>query len=207
MTKILVIDDDADIRYTISEICRFGGWEPLVAANGQEGLEIFRLNRPELVMVDYHMPVKDGINTVREIRELDGWVPILVLTVDERQEVADNFLDQGATDFALKPIKAPDLIARIRINLQIGRLQRQKQQQQEEVFVTKGISASTLTIIEDYLKAQKEALTIEEITKQVSLAYQTVHRYLMYLVEEGKVVIECDYGKVGRPRNRYKWNR
>ncbi|MDA8212913.1 MAG: response regulator [Clostridia bacterium] len=207
MTKILVIDDDADIRYTISEICRFGGWEPLVAANGQEGLEIFRLNRPELVMVDYHMPVKDGINTVREIRELDGWVPILVLTVDERQEVADNFLDQGATDFALKPIKAPDLIARIRINLQIGRLQRQKQQQQEEVFVTKGISASTLTIIEDYLKAQKEALTIEEITKQVSLAYQTVHRYLLYLVEEGKVVIECDYGKVGRPRNRYKWNR
>lgn len=206
MSKILVIDDDADIRYTISEICRFGGWEPLAAANGQEGLEIFRLNRPELVMVDYHMPVKDGINTVREIRELDGWVPILVLTVDERQEVADDFLDQGATDFALKPIKAPDLIARIRINLRIGQLQRQKQQQQEEVFVTKGISASTLTIIADFLKAQKEALTIEEITKQVSLAYQTVHRYLLYLVEEGKVVIECDYGKVGRPRNRYKWN-
>lgn len=207
MTKILVIDDDADIRYTISEICRFGGWEPLVAANGQEGLEIFRVNRPELVMVDYHMPVKDGINTLRAIRELDGWVPVLVLTVDERQEVADNFLDQGATDFALKPIKAPDLIARIRINLQIGQLQRQKQQQQEEVFVTKGISASTLTIIEDFLKGRKEALTIEEITKQVSLAYQTVHRYLLYLVEEGKVIIECDYGKVGRPRNRYKWNR
>jgi len=207
MTKILVIDDDADIRYTISEICRFGGWEPLVAANGQEGLEIFRVNRPELVMVDYHMPVKDGINTLRAIRELDGWVPVLVLTVDERQEVADNFLDQGATDFALKPIKAPDLIARIRINLRIGQLQRQKQQQQEEVFVTKGISASTLTIIADFLKGRKEALTIEEITKQVSLAYQTVHRYLLYLVEEGKVVIECDYGKVGRPRNRYKWNR
>jgi len=205
MTRILIIDDDSDIRFTISEICRFGGWEPLLAANGQEGVEVFKLNKPELVMVDYHMPVKDGIETVRAIRDLDKRVPILVLTVDERQEVADNFLDQGATDFALKPIKAPDLIARIRVNLQIGQLQRQKLQQQEEVFITKGISSSTLTIIEDYLKAQQEAQSIEEINKQVNLAYQTVHRYLMYLVEEGKVTIECDYGKVGRPRNRYKW--
>ncbi len=205
MTKILVIDDDADIRFTISEICRFGGWEPLLAVNGQEGLEVFSLNNPELVLVDYHMPVQDGLNTVRAIRELDAWVPVLVLTVDERQEVADKFLDQGATDFALKPIKAPDLIARIRINLRIGELQRQKQHQQEKVFVTKGISASTLTIIEDFLKIQQEALTIEEVTGQVGLAYQTVHRYLMYLVEEGKVQLECDYGKVGRPRNRYKW--
>lgn len=205
MTKILIIDDDADIRYTISEICRFGGWEPLVAANGQEGLEVFQKHQPELVMVDYHMPVKDGMDTVREVRELDRRVPILVLTVDERQEIADCFLDQGATDFALKPIKAPDLIARIRVNLRIGQLQQQKSKQQGEVFVTKGISASTLSIVEDFLKAQNEALTIEEITKQVSLAYQTVHRYLMHLVEEGRVVIECDYGKVGRPRNRYKW--
>jgi len=205
MSRILIIDDDADIRYTISEICRFGGWEPLTAANGQAGLEIFQKEQPELVMVDYHMPVKDGMDTVRGIRELDGWVPILVLTVDERQEIADTFLDQGATDFALKPIKAPDLIARIRVNLRIGQLQMQKIQQQGEVFVTKGISASTLSIVEDFLKAQTDALTIEEINKQVSLAYQTVHRYLMHLVEEGKVAIECDYGKVGRPRNRYKW--
>lgn len=205
MTKILIIDDDGDIRYTISEICRFGGWEPLMAINGLEGLDAFKVHRPDLVMVDYHMPVKDGLETVGLIRQLDQGVPILVLTVDERQEIADRFLDQGATDFALKPIKAPDLIARIRVNLQIGLLQQQKKQQQEEVFVTKGISASTLTIIEEFLKKQQQALTIEEINRQVSLAYQTVHRYLMYLVEEDMVISECDYGKVGRPRNRYKW--
>ena len=205
MTKILIIDDDGDIRYTISEICRYGGWEPLLASNGMEGLESFKVHRPDLVMVDYHMPVRDGLETVGLIRQLDQGVPILVLTVDERQEIADSFLDQGATDFALKPIKAPDLIARIRVNLQIGLLQQQKKQQQEEVFVTKGISASTLTIIEDFLKKQQQPLTIEEINRQVNLAYQTVHRYLMFLVEEDKVFSECDYGKVGRPRNRYMW--
>lgn len=207
MIKILIIDDDGDIRYTISEICRYGGWEPLLASNGMEGLESFKVHRPDLVMVDYHMPVRDGLETVGQIRQLDHGVPILVLTVDERQEIADRFLDQGATDFALKPIKAPDLIARIRVNLQIGLLQQQKKQQQEDFFVTKGISSSTLTIIEDFLKKQQQPLTIEEINKQVNLAYQTVHRYLMFLVEEDKAVSECDYGKVGRPRNRYMWKK
>lgn len=207
MTKILIIDDDADIRFTISEICSFAGWEPVEAADGFEGVAKFKAETPDLVMVDYHMPVKDGIETVAEIRKADPLAPVLVLTVDERQEIADAFLDQGATDFALKPIKAPDLIARIRINLQIGALQKRKQQQQEEVFVTKGISSSTLAIIEEFLKKQLESLTIEEITREVSLAYQTVHRYLMYLVEEERVICECDYGKVGRPRNRYRWKK
>lgn len=206
MNKILIIDDDTDIRYTISEICRFGGWDPIEAANGQEALEKFKAYRPDLVMMDYHMPVKNGMTTLQELRSLDNLVPILILTVDERQEIADAFLDMGATDFALKPIKAPDLIARIRINLQIGQLQQQKQQKQEEVFVTKGISTSTLSIIEAFLKQQEEALTIEEITNRVGLAYQTVHRYLMYLVKNKYALVECDYGKVGRPRNRYKWN-
>lgn len=206
MSKILIIDDDTDIRYTISEICRFGSWDPLEAANGQEGLEKFKDHRPDLVMMDYHMPVKNGMTTLQELRALDNLVPILILTVDERQEIADAFLDMGATDFALKPIKAPDLIARIRVNLQIGQLQKQKQQKKEEVFVTKGISASTLNIIEDFLKQQETALTIEEITSRVGLAYQTVHRYLMYLVNNKYALAECDYGKVGRPRNRYKWN-
>jgi two-component system, CitB family, response regulator DctR len=205
MTKILIIDDDVDIRFTISEICRFGGWVPIEAANGQEGIEKFKEFQPELVMVDFHMPVKNGLETVVEVRDLNSSVPILVLTVDERQEIADEFLDKGATDFALKPIKAPDLIARIRVNLQIGRLQNIKKQQREEIFITKGISSSTLGLIVDFLKVQIEALNIEDITKEVSLAYQTVHRYLIYLVEENLVTIECDYGKVGRPRNRYKW--
>jgi two-component system response regulator DctR len=47
-------------------------------------------------------------------------------------------------------------------------------------------------------------VTIEEIAGGVNLAYQTVHRYVHHLVEEGRVVVKCEYGRIGRPKNRYR---
>ncbi|HEX3031051.1 MAG TPA: response regulator [Bacillota bacterium] len=200
--KILIIDDNEDIRFTVSEICEFVGWSPLLATNGREGVEKFKEAKPDLVVVDYHMPMLDGMETVEKIREADRTVPIVVLTVDERQEVADEFLSRGATDFALKPIKAPDLIARIKVNLRIGQLIKNEVDLAEDNV--KGISGATQRIIVDFMQRQPDPVTLEEITEGVELAYQTVHRYLMNMVKSGRVVTVCDYGKVGRPKNKYK---
>ncbi|OAT81760.1 response regulator [Desulfotomaculum copahuensis] len=202
MTRILVIDDDADIRYTIGEICAFAGWQAVTAANGREGVRIFRREQPDLVIVDYHMPVMDGLATLEQIRRLDPLVPLVVLTVDEQQAVADMLMAAGATDFALKPIKAPDLICRLKVNLKIGALQ--KKVPAEDVFIAKGISNTTMQVIIDFLTQQQEALSIEQITGGVGLAYQTVHRYLAYMENAGLVTVECNYGRVGRPRNFYR---
>lgn len=200
---ILVIDDNEDIRYTIKEICEFGNWEVAEAASGKEGLELFNRLKPELVLVDYHMPNWDGMKTTKELRKASEFVPIIVLTVDERQEIANQFLDAGATDFALKPIKAPDLISRIRLNLKIGKLTRDAE---DEVFVDKGINASTLRTIKNCLVQQTVPLTIAEIETELPVAYQTVHRYLNYLVKKGEIQVIQDYGNKGRPKNRYKIN-
>lgn len=202
MPKVLIIDDDAAIRYTAAEICRFAGWEAIAAENGAQGLELFTRHHPELVLVDYHMPALDGLETVTRLRELEPYTPIVVLTVDERQEICDAFLAAGASDFALKPIKAPDLIARLRVHLQYCQLRRE-----QEVELPKGMSANTLDVIAAFLRRQEEPLSIEEIQSGVELAYPTVHRYLMYLVQQGKVAICCDYGRVGRPRNKYIWQK
>ena len=118
--KILVIDDDEDIVYTITEICNYAGYEVLSANNGQKGYELYKKVLPDLVIVDFHMPGWDGMKTVRQLKQLDEAAAILVLTVDERQEVSDRFIEVGASDFAIKPIKAPDLIARINVNLKIS---------------------------------------------------------------------------------------
>jgi len=199
--KILVVDDDTSVRYTLQEICRLGGWQVVEAANGQDGLARLKEEKLDLVILDYHMPEMDGLEAVQQIRTWDSQVPILVLTVDERQSIADAFLAAGASDFALKPIKAPDLIARIRVHLNITKNNRQKN---HEAYVVKGISSATLRLIQEFLENSPHPVTIEEITSGVNLAYQTVHRYLNYLVEEGRVVVECDYGRVGRPKNRYR---
>ncbi|WP_345242288.1 response regulator [Pontibacillus salipaludis] len=196
---ILVIDDNEDIRFTVQEICEFGGWESETAINGKEGAEAFAAGRHQLVLVDYHMPEWDGIQTVKAIRKQDPHVPIIVLTVDERMELSESFMKEGANDFALKPIKAADLLSRIKLNLKMAKLQDGTQ----TAFIEKGINEDTLRQVKSYLYNQIEPQTINEIQKHLPVSYQTVHRYLNYLVEMGEVEIQSHYGSKGRPKNKY----
>jgi two-component system response regulator DctR len=205
--KIVIIDDEPDIQYTIKEICLYGGWDPIIGKSGIQGCELCKIHSPNLVIIDYHMPDWDGLTTVKKIRQFDGVASILVLTVDERQEIAEKFIAAGATDFAIKPIKSPDLISRIKINLKINEVQQKYAREKQQVFIEKGISPATLSIICDYLNEQREGLTIDEITSGLGLAYQTVHRYIQYLIEESKIEILPIYGQLGRPKNKYKYSR
>lgn len=206
--KILIMDDDPSLRYTLSEIFTFAGFDPVAYPNGREGIKGFLEHGADIILVDYHMPELDGLETVKLIRQHDHKVPILVLTVDERQEIADRFLDQGATDFALKPVKAPDLIARVQLHkrlLDMTLTQQATPTRQEEVFVTKGISQSTLSYIERHLITCEQPVTVEEISQELGLAMPTVYRYLTYLGQKGKVQPMPSYQKIGRPKNRYAW--
>src|ERR1700730_4854246 len=92
--KILIADDDAAIRYTLQEICSYAGWSTKLCTNGHEALDTFSKESANLIVLDYHMPTMDGLQTVQEIRKLDSDVPILILTVDERQEIANRFLEE-----------------------------------------------------------------------------------------------------------------
>ncbi|UOF91298.1 response regulator [Fodinisporobacter ferrooxydans] len=207
--KILIADDDRTIRYTLREICSFAGWDACTCSNGREALEYFKQEPMDVVLVDYHMPEMDGLATVRELRKLDTNVPILVLTVDERQEIADRFLDAGATDFALKPVKAPDLISRIQLHIRLIQLtqdvRESNQKSSESVFVTKGINQSTLVLIQDFLQSHAESFSIDDLSEKLGLAYPTVHRYITYLLQNGKIQTVVSYQKIGRPKNRYQW--
>lgn len=199
-TTILIVDDNEDIRFTLKEICEYANWHVVEATKGKKAVELLKLMTPDLVLLDYHMPDWDGIKTTKELRLINEKIPIIILTVDERQEIANAFLQAGATDFALKPIKAPDLISRIRLNLKIGKLTEDK----NSAFVVKGINDATLMTIKNYLIQQNKPSTINEIQQGLPIAYQTVHRYLNYLEGKGKVEVISQYGKKGRPTNTYK---
>ncbi|MCA0971217.1 response regulator [Halobacillus litoralis] len=202
--KILIIDNDESLRYMLTEFCKHAGWESDTAENGRQGVEKFLSGQYDVLLVDYHMPEMDGLQTVREIRKHNENIPILVLTVDERQEIADRFIDEGATDFALKPVKAPDLISRIRLHVQIANMKHVKEED-EDVFTAKGISKGTLQSIADFLKKNRDPFPVDAISKEIGLAYPTVYRYLMYLLEQGKVKQVVSHQKIGRPKKLYKW--
>lgn len=195
---ILSIDDEENIRFALGELFRFQGWEACCAPTVEKGIEQFRLHRPDIVLIDYHMPGINGVEGVRLLRKLSRTVPIIVFTIDESQAVADQFLQAGASDFALKPIKAPDIISRIKLHLRL--LEREQPAQP----LSKGLSEATLQLVLDSLKEGEDYMTVNEVAKSSGLAYQTVYRYLQYLIQNKKVEMVSIYGKVGRPRQLFR---
>lgn len=195
---ILSIDDDPQICFALGELFRFQGWCAVSAEDVKSGLEAFHRYKPDVVLIDYHMPGMSGIEGVKLLRRESSTVPIIVFTIDESQSVADSFLAAGASDFALKPIKAPDIVSRIKLHLRMAQQNRAGQP------FFKGISGGTLEIILAFLAEQTDYLTANQIAEGTGLAYQTVYRYLQHLVQEKQVERVDVYGKVGRPKQVFR---
>lgn len=93
--RVLIIDDDEDIRFTIMEICRSQQWIAREAADYQEAQTVMKEFSPDVILVDYHMPVHDGIWMTREIRKTDRNTSIIVLTIEEKESVVQRFFEAG----------------------------------------------------------------------------------------------------------------
>lgn len=202
--KILIIDDNEDILFAMSAICDYEDWISYTAVNVIEGIKILKAEKPDVVLIDYHMPLINGIEGVKKIREIDDSIPIIVLTIEEDQDVADEFMSAGASDFALKPIKAPDIISRINVHLRLKKSIETVKKVTTDY--SKGISDDTLDKITRYMEKEDKYLAINTIAKNTGLAYQTVHRYLQYMISEDQVELLYEYGDIGRPQHKYKLN-
>jgi two-component system KDP operon response regulator KdpE len=114
--KILVIDDEPQIRRIMRETLTTSGYEVDEAKNGEEGLVKMREFRPDLVLLDINMPEMDGVTVCRAIRA-DSNVAIIMLTVRKSEADKVAALDAGADDFVTKPFSTPELLARVRAAL------------------------------------------------------------------------------------------
>ena len=197
--RILVIDDDEDICAALKSIFEFQQWRVYTANRVRYGLELLRSERPDIILIDYHMPEINGIYGVRMIRNLNMDIPIVVLTIDEDQEVADRFLEAGANDFALKPVKALDIISRIKLHIQLMNNRKSKADS-----AVKGIVTPTLHVISRCLKDHDGFMTTDELSEETGLAYPTAYRYLQYMIDQDLIEIQTSYGKVGRPKQSYR---
>lgn len=212
---ILSIDDDDEILYALQAIFDFQGWKSVIASDVENGLKAFWEYNPDIILIDYHLPRINGIEGVHMLRQFSPDIPIIVFTIDEDQNVANQFLEVGASDFALKPIKAPDLISRINLHIQL--MDRQPNNLKHTVSpqniienkipeerMVKGISQATLGLIIQSMSKSNDYLTTEDIACKTGLAYQTVNRYLQFMESENMLDIHTSYGKVGRPKNSYR---
>lgn len=111
--KILIVEDEANIRELLHLYLEREGYTVLEAENGVEGIKKWKSDKPDMLLLDVMMPVMDGWAVCREIRA-ESDVPIIMLTA--KGETADRVsgLEMGADDYIVKPLEMPEVIARVR---------------------------------------------------------------------------------------------
>jgi two-component system, OmpR family, KDP operon response regulator KdpE len=114
--RILVVDDEAEIRQLLQTGLRGYHYEVEVAADGLEALDKAHNWRPDVIVLDLTLPRLDGIDVCRTIRTWSA-VPIIVLTVRDADHDKILALDEGADDYLTKPFSLGELLARIRVAL------------------------------------------------------------------------------------------
>lgn len=114
--RILVVDDEPQIRRVMRTALSAQGYFVTDARSGEEALDRLREDHPDLVLLDVNMPGSSGIETCREIRATSD-VAVIMLTVRNSEADKVAALDAGADDYVTKPFSMPELLARIRAAL------------------------------------------------------------------------------------------
>ena len=117
MTSVLVVDDDQDLAEMLGIVLNGAGIEVDLVSRGDEVMDVFRNNPPDLVLLDIMLPGLDGIEVCRQIRAFSVRVPIVMLTAKGDTHDVVLGLEAGADDYMVKPFKPSELVARIRTRL------------------------------------------------------------------------------------------
>ncbi len=119
MKRILIIEDETQTRRNIATILRMEGYEPLLAADGREGVEVARREKPALILCDVMMPELDGHGVIRELRseESTGHIPFIFLTAKGERNDVRTGMNLGADDYITKPVTATELLAAVQARL------------------------------------------------------------------------------------------
>jgi two-component system alkaline phosphatase synthesis response regulator PhoP len=173
--KILVVDDEPDIVEFISYNLRSKGYQTATAADGIEAIRKAKEFKPDLILLDVMMPNKDGMQTIRELRQTPGFesIAIIFLTAlsDEKSEIEG--LNLGADDYIAKPIKPELLLTRI-----AAALRRTKPDEDKEQKLTFGD-----------LEINKTKFTVTYQGREILLAKKEFELLLLLASKPGRVFL------------------
>ncbi|EEJ43004.1 MAG: response regulator YycF [Leuconostoc mesenteroides] len=168
MSKVLVVDDEKPI----SDIIKFNltkeGYDVVTAADGQEALDMYNDENPDLVLLDQMLPEVDGIEVLRQIRSKSD-VPVIMVTAKDSEIDKVLGLEMGADDYVTKPFSNRELVARVKANL---RSRKSVSQTSEETFnSTEDIHLGDLVIHPQAYMVSKDGADIELTHREFQLLY------------------------------------
>ncbi len=140
--KILVVDDEPILRDSLQVALTSSGYEVVMARTGEEGLERFQIEQPDLILLDHWLPGINGDEVLRRVKERDPEIPIIIMTAQGSIEMAVNSMKMGAFDFLVKPFELDQVESLIRKGLDRVRLKKEVEwlrAQYQEKFRSGGI--------------------------------------------------------------------
>lgn len=115
--SVLVIEDEPAISNFICRALSANDYKSIPAASGKEGLSLFFSHTPDLVLLDLGLPDIDGLEVLRQLRDLPREIPVIIISARDRESEKVTALDMGADDYVVKPFGVSELLARIRTTL------------------------------------------------------------------------------------------
>lgn len=170
MKKILIIEDDAKIRRILQLELKHEGYEVVVVENGEKGIEKFKTEYFDLILLDLMMPKISGEEVCKIIREYSQ-IPIIILTAKDQILTKVSLLDMGADDYITKPFEIEELLARMRVALR-----NKKEYKIEE------------SIIYENLKIDKKLKKFYKNDEEISLTKKEYNLLEYFLVNKEIVV-------------------
>lgn len=220
MINVLIVDDDFMVAKVHSGFVRQtpGFSVAGVAHTGAQALDEAKRLKPDLVLLDIHLPDISGLDLLHQLREALPELDVLVITAAREVDTVRRALRGGIVHYLMKPFSADDLSERLQhyqraysslaaskttaeqadVNRVFGLNRRERP-------LPKGCSAETLRMVERLLKESDRDLSATEAADVLGTSRVSARRYLEYLSEEGLVTVQLRYGGVGRPERRYVW--
>jgi DNA-binding response OmpR family regulator len=104
MPRVLVVDDEPDFIELLREFLTVKGYEVIAASNGEEALRKVKEDRPHLILLDVRMPKMNGLEVLKQVREIDHEVGVIMVTAVNEEETGRQALKLGAFDYITKPL-------------------------------------------------------------------------------------------------------
>lgn len=126
MGKILIVDDDAQLRHSFAKLLTAEGHNVKTSPTGEGGLESIMSSVPDMVIMDVRLPGMDGLKTFQAMHEIQPKLPVIVMTAYGNTDTAIQATKLGAFDYVLKPFEIPEMLATIEKALEAGRFMRSR---------------------------------------------------------------------------------
>nr|WP_296779425.1 response regulator [Rhodococcus sp. (in: high G+C Gram-positive bacteria)] len=218
MIRVLVVDDDFMVAKVHSGfVGKTEGFEVCgVAHSPDAAIEAVGSLRPDLVLLDVHLPGASGLDLISAFRESVPDVDILVITSEREVASVQKALRSGVVHYLIKPFKFSVLNARLEqyrtTRQSLSAAEEAEQAAVDKAFgvsggeadLPKGLSRVTLDLVESTLRSVEGPVSATDMSEKSGISRSSARRYLEYLAGIGRVEVSLDYGNVGRPERLYR---